>query len=177
MEKAVKGWGAKRDRAIVQCFHCGKARCIYTVTDDGHSIVMLALQQKMESLSHHFSCGDLLFDDSHYLSKLVLKRKNLTCESLIEKGCYNNKDRRLKLTGLALLAYIYAIDLQELEDVAVRQNIAKDSSWVRDWVKAFVITCALGFRREFDPRRGFAIRFDLRGHRGSFFPRFFYRAQ
>ena len=34
------------------------------------------------------------------------------------------------LTGLLLLAYIYAIDFQELEDVAVRQNIAKDTSWV-----------------------------------------------
>ena len=97
MEKTVKGWDAKRVRAIVQCFHCGKARCSYTVTDDDYSSAMLALQQHMESVSHYFSCGDLLFDDSHYLSKLVLKRKNLTCETPIEKGYYNNKDRRLKL--------------------------------------------------------------------------------
>ena len=76
------------------------------------------------------------------------------------------------LTGFLLLAYIYAIDLQELEDVAVRRNIAKDTSWVRDRVKAFVIACALGFRREFEPRNGIAIRFDPRGHRGSFFCRF-----
>ena len=62
--KAAKGWDAKRVRAIVQCFHCGKARCSYTVTDDDYSSAMLALQQQMESVSHRFSCGDLLFDDT-----------------------------------------------------------------------------------------------------------------
>ena len=73
------------------------------------------------------------------------------------------------LTRLPLLACIYAIDLQELEDVAVWRNIAKDTSWVRDRVKAFAIVCALGFRREFDPKGEIAIRFDPRGHRGLFF--------
>ena len=85
-------------------------------------------------------------------------------------------DTRLYLTGFLLLAYIYTVDLQELDDVAVLRNIAKDTSWVRDRVKAFAIACALGFRREFDPRRGIAIRFDPRGHRGSLFA-VFYRAQ
>ena len=28
--RVVKGWDAKRIRAIVQCFHSGKARCVYT---------------------------------------------------------------------------------------------------------------------------------------------------
>ena len=71
------------------------------------------------------------------------------------------------------MAYIYAIDLQEFEDVAVRRNIAKDSSWVRNRVKTFAIACALGIRRKFDPRSGIAIRFDPRGYRGSFFLPFF----
>ena len=97
MGKVVKGWDAKKIRAIVQCFHCGKARCIYTVTNDDYSSAMLALQKNIEAVSHRFSCGDLLFGDSHYLSKVVLQRKNLTCEPPIEKGYYNNKDRRLKL--------------------------------------------------------------------------------
>ena len=70
--KTVEDWDAKRVRAIVQCFHYEKTRCIYTVTDDNYSSGMLALQQKMESVSYPFSCGDLLFVDSHYLSKLVL---------------------------------------------------------------------------------------------------------
>ena len=86
--KTVEDWDAKRVRAIVQCFHCEKTRCIYTVTDDNYSSAMLALQQQMESESSRFSCSDLLFDDSHYLSKVVLQRKNLTCETLIEKGYY-----------------------------------------------------------------------------------------
>ena len=67
------------------------------------------------------------------------------------------------------MAYIYAINRQVTDDVAVRQNIAKDTSWVRDRVKAFAIARALGFRCEFNPRSGFAVGFDPRGHRGSFF--------
>ena len=78
-----------------------------------------------------------------------------------------------ELTGLPLMAYIYAIDLQELEDVVVRRNIAKDSSWVRNRIKAFATACALRFCREFEPRSGIAIRFDPRGYRGSFFLPFF----
>ena len=58
------------------------------------------------------------------------------------------------LTGFLLLAYIYAIDLQELKDVAVRRNIAKDTSWVRDRVKAFAIACALGFAASSSPEAG-----------------------
>ena len=38
VRKAVKDWDVKRVRAIVQCFHCGKARCIYTGTDDDYSM-------------------------------------------------------------------------------------------------------------------------------------------
>ena len=71
------------------------------------------------------------------------------------------------------MAYIYAIGMQELEDVVVRRNIAEDSSWVRNRVTAFAIACALGFRREFDPRRRRAVRFDPRGHRGLFLLPFF----
>ena len=51
----------------------------------------------------------------------------------------------------------------------VRHKIAKDSSWVRIRVTADAIACALALRREFDARRGIAIRFDPRGHRGSFY--------
>ena len=71
------------------------------------------------------------------------------------------------------MAYIYAIDRQVTDDVAVRQNITNDTSWVRVRVKAFALKCELGFRHEFGPRSGIAIRFDLRGNRGSFFAVFF----
>ena len=55
----------------------------------------------------------------------------------------------------------------------VRHKIAKDSSWVRIRVTAAAIACALALRREFDARSRIAIRFDPRGHRGSFFLPFF----
>ena len=46
------------------------------------------------------------------------------------------------LTGFVLMAYIYAIDQQGTDDIAVWQNVAKDTSWVRVRVKAFALKCA-----------------------------------
>ena len=53
-------------------------------------------------MSGRFSCGDLLFDDSHHLSKVLVQKQSLTCESDIEKGYYNHKDRRLKLDDICI---------------------------------------------------------------------------
>ena len=39
-------------------------------------------------------------------------------------------------TGLLLMAYIYAIDRQLTDDVAVRRNIAKGTSRVRIWERS-----------------------------------------
>ena len=44
-----------------------------------------------------FLCGDLLFDDDHHLSKVILQKKALTCKSSTEKGYYNNDGKILKL--------------------------------------------------------------------------------
>ena len=52
------------------------------------------------------------------------------------------------------MAYIYAIDRQVTDDVAVRQNIAKDMSWVRVRVKAFALKCVLGFAMSSVPEVG-----------------------
>ena len=71
------------------------------------------------------------------------------------------------------MAHIYAIDRQVTDDVAVWENIAKDTSWVRDRVKAFASQSALGFCYEFDPQSGIVIRFDARDHSGSFFGLFY----
>lgn len=57
---------------------------------------MTALQQKLESVSSRFSCGDLLFDDSHPLSKVIVQKASLTCAMPIEKGYYNHHERGLK---------------------------------------------------------------------------------
>ena len=119
--KNSQGLGCKKIRAIVQCFHCEKARCIYA-----------ALQQKMESVSYRFSCGDLFFRVSH-LNKVILKRRNLTCESPIEKGYCNNMDRILKLKQICYhcgesgsTCFVFWVD--QLREKAWRMNICISSS-------------------------------------------------
>ena len=53
-------------------------------------------------MSGRFSCGSLLFDDGHHLSKILVQKQNLTCESQIERGYYNNKERKLKLRDICV---------------------------------------------------------------------------
>ena len=53
--------------------------------------------QKLESVSERYSCGDLLFDNSDPLSKVLVQKTNLTCESDIENGYYNDASRALRL--------------------------------------------------------------------------------
>ena len=55
------------------------------------------MQQRLESISKRYTCGDLLFDESHPLGKVVVQKQSLTCASSIEKGYYQNKGRILKL--------------------------------------------------------------------------------
>ncbi len=95
-------WAANRVRCIVVCFHCAKRRCVYSPDDRGYRRVAAALKQKLESVSERFSCGDLLFDDSDPLSKVLVQKMNLTCESDIENGYYNNKSRALKLQDICV---------------------------------------------------------------------------
>ena len=99
-ELILRSWEAKKVRSILTCFHCGKRRCIYSPTDEVYSAALVALQQKLESVSARYSCGDLLFDDDHHLSKVLVQKKNLTCETPIEKGYYNHKERGLKLKDI-----------------------------------------------------------------------------
>eukprot|EP00581_Thalassiosira_minuscula_P012282 CAMPEP_0183718134 /NCGR_PEP_ID=MMETSP0737-20130205/11470_1 /TAXON_ID=385413 /ORGANISM="Thalassiosira miniscula, Strain CCMP1093" /LENGTH=229 /DNA_ID=CAMNT_0025947633 /DNA_START=271 /DNA_END=960 /DNA_ORIENTATION=+ len=98
----LRNWEAKKVRAFVICYEYGKRRCIYSKTNDGYVAAMGALQQKLESVSESYSCGDLLFNDDHPLSKILVQRQNLSCESQIEKGYYNNTERRLKLKDICV---------------------------------------------------------------------------
>jgi len=83
-ELGLKSWGDKRVRAFLICYHCGKRRCIYSARDDDYIACMEVLQQKLEAMSERYSCGDLLFDDSH------------------RDGYYNNEGRRLKLREICI---------------------------------------------------------------------------
>ena len=58
---------------------------------------MRSLQQKLESVSDQWCCGDLFFDDNHPLSQVLVQKKNITCESPIEAGYYNISGRTLRL--------------------------------------------------------------------------------
>ena len=98
----LKSWDAKKVRAVLKCYHCAKPRCIYSPVDATYNAATTALQQKMESVSNRFSCGDLLFEDSHHLSKVLVQQQALTCESRIEKGYFNHKDRKLKLPDICI---------------------------------------------------------------------------
>ena len=101
-ELILKSWDGKKVRAFLICYHCGKRRCIYTGKEEGYLAAKVALRQKMESVSDRFSCGDLLFDNDHPLSKVIVQKQSLTCESPIEKGYYNCEERALKLKDICI---------------------------------------------------------------------------
>ena len=101
-EVGLRYWEGKKVRGFLVCYHCGKRRCIYSPQDKEYKTAQIALQQKFESVTGRFSCGSLLFDDGHHLSKILVQKQNLTCESPIEKGYYNNKERKLKLKDICV---------------------------------------------------------------------------
>jgi len=95
-------WSANRVRCIVTCFNCTKRRCVYSPDDLRYREAATALKQKLESVSERYSCGDLLFDDSDPLSKVLVQKTNLTCESDIENGYYNDVSRALRLQDVCV---------------------------------------------------------------------------
>ena len=98
----LKSWEAKKARGFLTCFFCGKRRLICSPLTKEYDNARLALQQKLESVGSRYSCGDLIFDDNHHLSKVVVQKQSLTCESQIERAYYINKDRTLKLKNICV---------------------------------------------------------------------------
>ena len=96
----LKSWDGKKLRCTVTCYECLKARGVYTRNDETYYAAREALQQKLESVSHRFYCGDLLFDDDHPLGQTLCQKHNLTCTSPMEKGYYNCPVRALKLSDM-----------------------------------------------------------------------------
>ena len=60
------------------------------------------MTQNLESVSERYSCEDLLIDDRHHLSKILVQKQALSCESQIEKSYYNNDGRTLKLKKICI---------------------------------------------------------------------------
>ena len=53
-------------------------------------------------MSGHCFCGNLLFDDDHYLSKVLVQKQSLTCKSKNKKSYYNSSERRLKAKDICV---------------------------------------------------------------------------
>eukprot|EP00979_Chaetoceros_neogracilis_P001859 scaffold340_cov190-Chaetoceros_neogracile.AAC.7 len=115
-----KSWDGKKVIGFVTCFHCAKRRCVYTGVEQDYLAARVAFQQKLESVSGRFSCGDLLFDDDHPLSKVIVQKQSLTCESQIEKAYYNKIERALKLKDLCIYCGSGADDEEEDDTFLLR---------------------------------------------------------
>ena len=88
-ELGLRSWENSKVRGTAICFHCNKARCLYSVTVPAFLGASGELKRTMESIGYRYSCGDLIFPDGHPTSKIIAQRINLTCESPIEKSYYD----------------------------------------------------------------------------------------
>ena len=117
----IRSWEGSKVRAFIKCYECSKRRCVYAKTDEGYWRNRAALQQKLDTVAKRFCWGDLLFDDSHTLIKVLLQKQNITCLNPIEKGYYNTPRRRLLLRDIcvhcgALGASGYLFGAKELRE-------------------------------------------------------------
>ena len=100
----LKSWEPKKVRGVMRCYFCNKYRCFFSREKDSpeYREAVIAWQQKLESIDHRYSCGDLLFDDDHPVANIIAQRQQLTCESQIEKAYYNHAERALKLVDICI---------------------------------------------------------------------------
>ena len=78
----LKSWDPKKVKGIVVCYHCNKARCFFSREINAEYEDAIKLwQQKMEAIDFRYSCGDLVFEDDHPVSKVLAQCQVLSCES------------------------------------------------------------------------------------------------
>jgi hypothetical protein len=95
VEAVLKSWSAEEVGALVQCYGCGKMRCIFSPTKSSDEDRQSELERRIETTI--FQCGDLLFPDRNEEYGMVfLQRANLSCRNTMEREYYNVKDRRFK---------------------------------------------------------------------------------
>ena len=56
----------------------------------------------MEGLDFRYSCGNLVFEDDHPVSKVLAQRQALNCKSRTENAYYNLEERALKLPDICI---------------------------------------------------------------------------
>ena len=99
----LRSWDNKKVCGIVNCYNCGKSRCLFTpLKNDEYARAQGELQRTLESVDYRFSCGDLIFSDEHPSGKTITQRLNLTCESRIETAYYNVEGRGLKTKSICI---------------------------------------------------------------------------
>ena len=98
----LRSWEAKKVRVVVTCYLCGKRRCMYARLEEQWARARVALEQKLEMVGHRYCCGDLIFEDSHPMSKILVQRENISYLTRIEPGHYNVEKRHLKLKDVGI---------------------------------------------------------------------------
>jgi hypothetical protein len=75
-------------RNIIQCFQCGKFRCLYSekaLTNTQQSIFKCIVDD------WDYSCGSSLVPESHELYNVLFVREKISCESPIELSYYSSR--------------------------------------------------------------------------------------
>ena len=101
---SLKSWEPKKAFATVISFNCGKPRCLLTNKKQGvaYQLSRKKLMKRLESISHMYSCGDLIFRDDEAPAKVISQRLNLTCESPVKKCYYNITGRSFQTTDICI---------------------------------------------------------------------------
>ena len=103
-ELGLRSWDAKKVFATVNCFACMKPRCLFTNSKDSQEFLDARekLKQKLEEISHRYSCGDIIIGDDEPGSKVIGQRQNLTCLTPVEKAYYNINGRSFKTKDVCI---------------------------------------------------------------------------
>ena len=122
----LRSWDNKKVCGIVNCYNCGKSRCLFTpLKNDEYARAQGELQRTLESVDYRFSCGDLIFSDEHPSGKTITQRLNLTCESRIETAYYNVEGRGLKTKSIC----IHCGEHGDSDFSSVNKNPGPAGSW------------------------------------------------
>ena len=94
--KIVNRWNSSKVRAVINCWDCGKGRCLYSknaLTGEQLQQVQLVIENSQ------YVCGGQLFDED---DPFAVQKVNLTCSSPIEIGYYNPDSRAFKTTDICI---------------------------------------------------------------------------
>ena len=71
----IRSWEGSKVCAFIKYYECSKRRCVYSKTNEGYWRIRVALEKKLEKMDKRFCCGELFFDDSHLMSRVLLQKR------------------------------------------------------------------------------------------------------